>query len=180
MDIGVHLLDLLIWWWGYPSDIFYQDDAMGGIEANCYLKLKFSQGFEAQIRLSRDWPLPNRYIIQGTKGWLSWNVNEADKVQIGFHNIDFALDGQLFQTKQDGLHPALGQPALNFQRSFIKQLGNVIAAIRGSERLLVPGEQGLQSLKLIDDCYQHRNLMPMPWLTAQEFSQAQALSDRSQ
>jgi predicted dehydrogenase len=177
MDIGVHLLDLLIWWWGYPLEAFYQDDAMGGIEANCYLELKFSQGFVIQVRLSRDWSLPNRYIIQGTKGWLSWNVNDADKVQIGFNNSGFALDGQLFQTKPDSLYPALDQPAVNFQQSFVNQLRNVIAAIHGSEQLLVPGEQGLQSLKLIDYCYQHRNLMPMPWLSSQEFSRARQLSD---
>lgn len=142
---------------------------MGGIEANCDLELKFSQGFVARIRLSRDGPLPNRYIIQGTKGWLSWNVNEAEKIQMGFHHCDFALDGRLFKTEQDGSHPALGQPAVNFQQSFIHQICNVIAAIHGSEELLVPGKEGLQSLKLIEYCYQNRRLMPMPWINVQDF-----------
>ena len=172
MDIGVHLLDTLIWWWGYPIKAFYQDDAMGGIEANCDLKLEFSQGFAVRIRLSRDTPLPNRYVIQGKKGWLSWNVNEAEKIQMGFHHCDFALDGRLFQSKREGLHPALGQPAINFQPSFINQLCNVIAAIHGSEKLLVPGEEGLQSLKLIEYCYQNRGLMPMSWINTQDFSSA--------
>src|SRR5438552_10737474 len=76
LDIGTHCLDLLIWWFGMPSDITYVDDSMGGIEANCFLVLQYAD-FEARIRLSRDWGQPNLYRLEGDHGSISWTVNDA-------------------------------------------------------------------------------------------------------
>lgn len=176
LDIGVHLLDLLIWWWGKPVEVHYEDDAMGGIEANCRLQLKFAPGFTGEVRLSRDWSLPNRYVIQGSQGWLSWNVHEAGGIEMGFYQSGFALKGNLH--RQDCEHglPALGPPGFTFEQSFIRQLCNVVAAIGGTEPLVVSGAQGLESLKLIETCYQHRTLMAMPWLSEAETVSAQRLS----
>jgi predicted dehydrogenase len=176
LDIGVHVLDLVTWWFGQPIEVRYEDDAMGGIEANCRIRLRFAQGFAGEVQLSRDWPLPNRHVIQCTKGWLSWNANEAESIQVGFYDADFALSSQLYENRLKTILPTLGQPAFNFQQSFVGQLRNVIAAIRGTEQLVVPGEQALQSLKLIEYCYRHRTLMPMPWLSQQEYARAQQLS----
>jgi hypothetical protein len=87
---------------------------------------------------------------------------------MGFYDTSFALNGQLHHNGIDPRLPTLGRPGFNFQQSFISQLLNVIAAINGSEQLLVPGEQGLRSLKLIEHCYRHRSLMAMPWLNEEE------------
>ena len=178
LDIGVHVLDLLTWWFGEPIEVRYEDDAMGGIEANCRIRLRFAQGFAGEVRLSRDWPLSNRHVIQCTKGWVSWNANEAEGIQIGFYDADFALGSQLYENKLTNVLPTLGQPAFNFQQSFVSQLRNVIAAVRGTEPLVVSGEQGLQSLKLIEYCYRHRTLMPMPWLSEQEYTRAQQIGNQ--
>ena len=71
LDIGVHVLDLLIWWWGPPVDVAYEDDAMGGVEANCRIRLTFAQGHSGEVRLSRDWPLANRCLIHCARvGWV--------------------------------------------------------------------------------------------------------------
>jgi len=35
IDIGAHTLDLLLWWLGNEAEVLYQDDALGGVEANC-------------------------------------------------------------------------------------------------------------------------------------------------
>ena len=176
LDIGVHLLDLMIWWLGNPTEVIYEDDAMGGIDVNCRLQCKFAQGFTGEVRLSRDCILPNRYVIQGTKGWLSWDVNDAsDKIQMGFEDSSFALDAQIHDVETH--NPlTLGKPSLNFEQSFTSQLCNVIAAIDGKEPLMVPGEQAIQSLRLIESCYRHRTLMPMPWLSASESKRAYQLS----
>jgi predicted dehydrogenase len=179
LDIGVHLLDLLIWWWGQPVEVFYEDDAMGGLEVNCRLKLKFAQGFTGEVRLSRDCVLPNRYVILGDKGWLSWEVNEADNIQLGFHHASFALNSRLHENGPETMFPALGRPSFNFEQSFVSQLVNVVEAVRGTKPLVVPGEQGLQSLKLIEYCYRHRTLMPMPWLSEQEIIRAQQLNTQT-
>jgi predicted dehydrogenase len=174
LDIGVHALDLLTWWWGRPDEIVYEDDAMGGVEANCRIRVGFSQGFRGEIRLSRDWPLRSHYIIEGNNGWLRWEVNEADRVELGLTNSRYTLRAQLFENGDTrSMSP---RPAANFHLSFIDQLRNVVAAIRGDEELRVSGEDGLQSLKLIEHCYRHRKLMSMPWLGETEDQRARELS----
>ncbi|MBC8120294.1 MAG: Gfo/Idh/MocA family oxidoreductase [Gemmatimonadaceae bacterium] len=176
LDLGVHLLDLLLWWFGQPTQVFYEDDATGGLEANCRLLLAFPQGFKGEVRLSRDWSLSNRYLIECEKGWLSWQVGEADKVQMGLYGSDFALDARLHHQVSKGALPELGLPADGYHRSFIRQLQNVAAAVRGTGEVLVSGEQGIASLRLIEQCYERRSLMPMPWLSGHEQAQATRLA----
>jgi predicted dehydrogenase len=177
MDIGVHVLDLVIWWLGYPEEIAYEDDAMGGIEVNCSIRCRFPHGMTGQIRLSRDCDLANRYVIQGTKGWLSWQVNEANQVQMGFADAPFGLSARADVLASEHPLPVLGTPGFNFEQSFTSQITNVIAAIRGSESLVVSGEQGIQSLRLIEACYRQRGLMLMPWMGERELVRARQLSE---
>ncbi len=176
LDIGVHLLDLTIWWMGEPVEVIYEDDAMGGIDVNCRIQCKFERGFTGEVRLSRDCDLPNRYVIRGTKGWLCWDVNEADKIQMGVEGSRFAINVQLHEIDTQNIFPKLGQPSFNFEQSFASQICNVVAAMRGKESLIVPGEEGIRSLRTIESCYRHRNLMSMPWLGEAELTRAQQLS----
>lgn len=175
LDIGVHQLDLLLWWFGEPIEVQYEDDAMGGIDVNCRLQFQF-KGFTGTSRLSRDCALANQYVIRGSKGWLSWTVNEADNIQLGFADSDLALDTKLHYTDLQSTLPMLAQPAFNFGQSFIQQICNVIEAMRGKESLIVPAAEGIRSLRWIEHCYQNRSLMAMPWLGLDEVSRAQQLS----
>ena len=178
MDVGVHLLDLMIWWFGNPIEVIYEDDAMGGIEVNCRLQCKFEQGYIGKIRLSRDCILPNSYLIHGTKGWLNWNVNDApNKIQLGFEDSSFAIDAQIHDV--DILNPFNpGEQSFNFEQSFTSQICNLIAAIKSKESVMIPGEEALKSLKIIESCYKNRNLMQMPWLSASELKNARPLNEQ--
>ena len=177
MDIGAHVLDLLIWWLGEPISIAYEDDAMGGIEANCRIQLRFYEGHCGTIQLSRDWTRPNQYLFQCTKGWFAWDVNEAESVQMGVKGDPFVLDARLrVRSGKTGLGPKTSTP--NFQRSFIEQIHNVIAAAREGGKVVVSGEEGLRSLRLIDHCYCSRRLMLMPWLGDREQKRAEILATR--
>ncbi len=168
LDIGVHALDLLSWWWGEPDEIIYEDDAMGGIEANCRLKLKFKPGFTAELRLSRDWLRPNTYVIRGTKGWVKWQVNEATSLTWGMTDQKRVFHGQIHDLADIQELRIRDLPAGNFEQSFIHQILNVMAVIDHHEPLEVSGELGLQSLKLIEYCYRHRRPMAMPWMKQTE------------
>lgn len=172
LDLGVHALDLLIWWWGQPGQITYEDDAMGGIEANCRIGVRFASGLSGEIRLSRDWPLANQYIITGTKGWLRWQVNEADKIHVGVNRSRYALDAQL-QDSVNQLPEAV--PAADFHQSFSDQLRHVVAAIRSGGQPRISAAEGLQSLILLERCYRNRKMIDMPWLTATEHKRAKEL-----
>src|SRR4029453_5405760 len=84
-----HCLDLLTWWLGVPTSITYADDALGGVEANCRVDLRFG-AVRAAVRLSRDWAQPNRYVLTGRDGWLGWTVNEANRFDHGASGTRFA------------------------------------------------------------------------------------------
>lgn len=174
MDIGVHALDLLLWWFGEPLELTYEDDAMGGIEVNCRVRCVY-ENFSGEISLSRDCALANRYTIRGSKGWLSWRVNEAEGLEIGFEDARYGLDAKLRFMEESGRQAQLREQAFNFEQSFVSQLQNVIETLRGRETLRVDGAEGMRSLRLIERCYRRRSLLPMGWLDESESSRAQAL-----
>jgi predicted dehydrogenase len=177
-DIGVHVLDLLLWWWGEPEEIVYEDDAMGGVELNCRIWLKFSQGFTGEVRLSREFRFPNSYVIQCEHGNINWDIDESNQLQLGLHDSNYSMVGQLHTRKSmDNGLIIPGPVAADFHQCFAIQMQNVIAAVRGTESLIVPGETALASLRAIDSCYSQRTLMNMPWLSEQEVVHAEQLKD---
>jgi len=167
MDIGAHALDLLIWWLGEPVETVYEDDAMGGVEANCRLRCRFAGGVSGEVRLSRDWDLANRYVLRGTRGAISWPVNEANRLELSLDGSRYTLNAQVEES---------GQPAAHFERGFISQILNVLAAMRGEQPLHVHAADALPSLRLIEHCYANRALIQMGWLDPSEVSQATRLN----
>lgn len=174
LDMGVHVLDLLGWWFGPPRAVFYEDDARGGIEANCRIRLEYA-GFAGEVRLSRDWALPNRWVVTGRKGRLTWEANEADRLGLAFAGADeWTFDARLHEP---AAAPAFapGPPAAGFEESFVAQLANVLDAVAGAAPLAVPVEEALPSLALIERCYRERRPLAMPWLGPDEAAAAARL-----
>jgi predicted dehydrogenase len=163
LDVGVHVLDLVVNWFGEPQKMTYTDDAMGGIEANCRLELSYASGFNGTIQLSRDWDTASRYVIEFERGTLRLRAGEAEKVQLELKDAGFSLESPL--KKQAAFATST---AASFQQAFLAQLQNVIAAVRGNSQPLVPADEGIRSLRLIEQCYQNRSLMEMPWLSPEE------------
>ena len=167
LDLGVHVLDLVCWWFGKPSCFNYQDDAMGNLEANSHLSLTFEEGLTGLVRLSRDTKLVNQYLIEFERGSVTWSVGDSN-------HLDLRLDGLPFEFRSDLYQ--LNSPAPTYHHSFVNQLLNFVAAARGKEALVVSGDEGLRSLELIEACYRSRNLLPMPWLGESELSMARELT----
>ena len=158
-DIGSHCLDLLTWWLGEPGTIAYEDDAFSGIEANCLVTLDYP-GFQAKIRLSRDWAQPNLYRIAGTKGWLEWPVNNP-------RNFRFVLSGG--DTADTRMR---APPGDNFHQAFARQ----IEAALDDDKNAVSATDILPTIALIETCYAKRAAMALPWLGPHELARARALS----
>jgi predicted dehydrogenase len=174
LDIGTHVLDLMTWWFGFPSAAGYGDDAMGGVEANCRLRLSYP-GFVADIRLSRDWAQPNRYVLSGSRGWLIWTVNEADNFRMGFHDGEFASEVRLYETMTENSLPTTGPPAANYHQSFVDQIRSVARTVRGEDAPIVTGAEALECVRMVERCYRERSLLPMPWLSERESRAARRL-----
>lgn len=176
LDIGVHVFDLLGWWLGEPARVQYADDAMGGLEANAFAQLSYENGVQGSVHLSRDWGTAQRYRFVFERGVVTWKVNDANGLTVELAGAPAAVQGTLVAPHRDlPLLAETRQLETNAQ-CFILQLCNVIAAIAGEEELLVPGDQGLHSLRMIERCYTHRSLVQQPWLTPEEAAHAQELS----
>ncbi|MGC4071982.1 MAG: Gfo/Idh/MocA family oxidoreductase [Nibricoccus sp.] len=167
-DTGVHTLDLLLWWFGEPASLDYRDDAAGGLEANCELKLRYTGGFTGEVRISRDWATKNVFRINFAKGSVSWLVGNAGQVALSINGVDTVLSGDVLPKTDDGLLLHTGRLAEGSPQAFIRQLMNVAAVVRGTEPLHIPASEGLRSLKLIEACYRQRQPLTLPWLSAEE------------
>jgi predicted dehydrogenase len=161
MDVGVHVLDLLAWWFGDPVDLTYYDDAMGGVEANCDLRLTYSPGFTGRVKLSRDWKIRNGLRIQGERGAVSWSLAEAKRLTLELAGFSRVWD---IQVKS----PPNQKDVSGLEGCFIAQARDVLTACRGDAPLLVSGTEGLRSLQVIETCYARRRSLPLPWFTAEE------------
>lgn len=171
-DLGVQVFDLLGWWFGEPTDLRYADDAMGGLEANAFVQLRYDRGLAGRVHLSRDWATAQQYRFVFERGVVTWTVDQANALTVQLGGTPAALGGTLLAPLTDP--PALGkpQPLESSVQCFILQLANVIAATQGEELLRVSGEEALASLRLVDRCYAHRTLVEQPWLTPDEIAQA--------
>lgn len=176
LDIGVHVLDLLLWWLGEPSSLFYQDDALGGQDANCRLELQYAGGVRGEVRLSRDWATRNQYTFHFERGVARYRVNDANHLELHVDGMPILSGGLRIPVRQ-GAELRAGAPERTNPQSFIEQLRNVADAIRGRAPLRIPAEEGIRSLRLIERCYAERaGLLEMPWLTPAETAAAQQIA----
>lgn len=162
-DTGVHTLDLLLWWFGEPSDFDYRDDAAGGLEANARLSLRYGAGFTGEVRLSRDWHTRNRYRFRFAHGTVTWDVAHAGRLSVTLDRAPFTLQGELVPHTGAGLGE--GSP-----QAFIRQLLDVVEAVHTGSPVQVGGPEGLRSLRLIEACYRARQPLVQAWLSPEEAS----------
>jgi predicted dehydrogenase len=175
-DIGVHVFDLLGWWLGEPAELRYADDAMGGLETNAFVQLDYAGGAQGRVHLSRDWATAQEYRFVFERGVVTWKVNDANGLTVQLAGAPASLSGALLTPLPEPPHfaPPAGLPT-NAQ-CFLLQLCNVLAAIANDEPLAVTGEEGLRSVRWIEQCYANRRLIEQPWLTREETAHAQELS----
>ncbi|MFN9645273.1 MAG: Gfo/Idh/MocA family protein [Cyanobacteriota bacterium] len=163
-DLGSHVLDLLLHWFGEVAEFEYQDDAMGGLETNAAVELRFTSGVTGQVRLSRDTPIANVAWIEFERGSVSFQPGTVAEITLQMKHSDLAADASLL-------------PAQTYTQCFAEQIRNICRAIHGEDRLLVPAREALPSMALIEQCYSSRRLMEQPWLSSEEWKTAQVLAD---
>jgi predicted dehydrogenase len=176
-DIGSHLLDLLVWWMGEPELLRYEDDSMGGLEANCAIHLRLQGGAAGRVRLSRDVELPDSgCLIQGSKGWLRWSADRPDDLEARIEGAGAVILGRLHEP--DPRRPAAlpDRRARNFEQSFLAQLADVLDAVERGTAPSVTGRDALAGVRLVERCYRNRKRMPMGWLSDGERARAEDLA----
>jgi predicted dehydrogenase len=85
IDYGSHILDMLFYLFDEPTEIMaYQDNDLGGVEADCVIEARLSHGgirVDGRIELARTRELGNSIAVDCAEGRLLFEVNERFRVR---------------------------------------------------------------------------------------------------
>ncbi len=158
VDFGVHLLDLLIWWLGECAVEEYSDDAMGGVEAECELRLRMASGAQGTVELSRLRNMRNTCLLRSARGELEVGMwDPGATVRLRFSGQEFRLAGKL-----DGLE----EPSGTFRDAIRRQWNDFADAILTRRDPFVSGGEGRRAVGVIERCYASRKPLTRRWLRA--------------
>ena len=138
-DNGIHSLDFLLWCFGEPKEIVYQDDAMGGLESNLTIDFQFDKA-KAFYKLSRTRELSNTIVIEGNGHRVELGIFEMRKMKI------------------DGVEKVCKERMRNLGKA---QLKNFLDAIEGNAALSCPVSDGLAVIEILERCYAQKKVKPV-------------------
>ena len=158
LDIGSHMLDLLLWWLGNAVDVEYRDDSLGGVEADCWLSLVL-QGptgpVQGTVALSRLRKLGDIARIFGERFTIEYDLSTPATV----HIWPSIWDGKDLSFVSD-FGPLSCQ---SWNDVYAEQLRAFARAIAAGGESVVSGESVLGSIALIERCYRDRLPLELPW-----------------
>lgn len=150
LDKGPHLIDVICWWLGgKPKVIDYFDDSFGGSEAVAEVRLEAG---ECAVTVALSWlsRYENGYVIRGEHGEIrggiyDWRTLELREGRRSFRTI---------RCPSNAASPA----ELRYD-----VVDNFLQVLRGEAAPVVAGEDALCSVEIIEDCYNMRQRLPLPW-----------------
>ncbi|MGH9142215.1 MAG: Gfo/Idh/MocA family protein [Vicinamibacterales bacterium] len=154
-DIGVHILDLLLWWFGDVAAFQYWDDAAGGVEADAVLTLEMAGGISGRVELSRTRDLRNSCIIRGERGTLEVGTKTDSTVTLEATHGQVSLSGRATLPGQ--------QPPGNLADLFAWQMADFVRAIETGTEPAVPGSEARRSVAVLEACYRRRQRLRFPF-----------------
>lgn len=150
LDRGAHVLDLVCWWiGGRPEVRQVETDSFGGPEAHARLALRHG-ACAIEVELSWLYKLPNRYALEGAAGGLRGEVYD-------WRNLEERAGGGPWRHARIARRPGL------FPEYAERLVGNFLATIAGEAPPLVAGGDVLDSLVLLDECYERARHFEMGW-----------------
>jgi predicted dehydrogenase/nucleoside-diphosphate-sugar epimerase len=153
--VGTHFLDRMLYWFGYPEDCRMLDDADGGPEAQCMLRVHYRDGehaFGGTIRLSKVFDLPPGLVIDSERG----------RVVLGLGGAPLLLRPNDDPSLEIVLQPRQGPYFPPEVDNFQLQLEDFVQACRDQRPPLVDARQGLLSVRLLDELYARRTSLEEP------------------
>jgi len=154
-DIGTHVLDLLLWWFGDVKSLDYADDAAGGVEADAVLNLEMANGMTGRVELSRTRDMRNTCVIRGDRGTLEVGTKTDSVVTLTPARGCTALSGRAAAPNQP-------QPT-SAADLFARQMADFVHAVQTSTPPAVPGAEGRRSAAVVEACYRRRRPLVFPF-----------------
>lgn len=151
MDTGPHLLDLMLWWFGEPEDVEYEDDNFGGTEASCVLKVTMQEGTQGILKMTRLVPIESMFMIEGTKGFVRTRPFDFDSVQIFLRGV--------------GEYELKARSRTSILHYFQLQVASFMECIMKDVKPAVGGREGRRVVELIQKCYAQGHLFDARWLS---------------
>lgn len=152
-DTGPHILDLLLWWLGPETRVVeYRDDAVGGVEADAFLRLAFREA-PIDIELSRLRPLANRFMIEGSDA-------RAEFATVSL-NAGYSIVDRRGRVVERG---RLEAPWSRWETMFSVQLSEFARVARGGEGRVTGLDDGRWTVARITEAYARRRPIRRPWL----------------
>lgn len=150
LDLGSHVLDLICWWiGGKPQLISYEDDSFGGPESYAHVMAKYND-IDIEVRINRLLDVDDGFIFQGNYGKLEGKLME-------WKNLKFVTD----DSKEKNIYIKSEYRA--FHDMVKKLVLNFIEVVNQNEEPLVTGAEVLDSIRLIEECYDNRKRFQLPW-----------------
>lgn len=155
IDLGVHVLDQALWWFGDVETHDYLDDAWGGLEADASLRLTHTSGIEGSLELSRTRMLRQRAVVRG----------EQAQVEVGVYENAFVLRWTPLGAVRGAAEVSGAPPAPRHDVVDLTAVAHddFLGAIRRGGQTAVPGDEGRRSIALIEACYRNRRQLVLPW-----------------
>ena len=151
LDVGVHVLDLMTWWFGHDLRVeAYRDDSFGGSEATVQVELSSAQ-LAIGIRLSWLAKQRNSYVIEGSDAILEWGIYDLDVFR-----ITSRASGRRSSINIRGGARTPAEVAWRVHSDFAQAIS------LGRRPMVVPADC-LDSMRIIEACYGRRDRFDMPW-----------------
>lgn len=154
-DLGVHVIDLLQWWFGDFYCNEYKDDSMGGVEADCNIVFSLKNSGKINVILSRQRNLSNEITIIFEKAAVIVGNECNTKICIEpTKNNNYKLTGYLHQNNQ------IEDNLLDLMTT---QIGNFAESIKKNCKPEVDAASAFKTIEIIEDCYSKKQKIEYEW-----------------
>ena len=158
-DMGVHLVDRIVWLFGGLSDLEYADDSYGGVESNAILTGKLQiQNQQVPCRMVFSWThaLRNSLRLIGTEATAEVNLRDGKSVFI--HKL-LAGNPSVMQLRSANSTHGSDNP-------YQVQAEDFLQAVRTRCAPFVAAATTTPALEIIERAYTIRRHLSQPWVEA--------------
>jgi predicted dehydrogenase len=143
IDMGVHILDLLLWFFGDVEDLKYKaEDTMGkGVEDNVSISFTHKNSAKGEMKLSRTEVLENKLMIKGEEGWINIGIFDPTQFEFQSNKSKVSLELGKLNVKTKNNDP------------FRDQITHFVNCIKSDTKPLISGIDGLKTIKIVEECY---------------------------
>lgn len=153
-DLGVHGLDLLFHWFGYPMGHICEKDTIDGVDTHIDMHISFDNAIEGRFALSWHTPLRNTFIMECEHALIEWPLSQTSQLSIRPHRIPVFWECNLL--KDVSTHPIerITCSAGDFSSCFMAGLVNVRDAILNNDQLKVNALEAAKSICFIEKAFE--------------------------